>query len=465
MKRRIDKWLPSYILDSPRRWYHRVKRRNAHTHLLFLVCDHFEPRHAATSNLQGKQRVQAWSEGYAAFQLRCKAEFGTTPVHSWFYPPHHGVEHLSALSAMAFEGLGEVELHYHHGNDTAETLEKGLKDTIAEYNRWGLLLNSGEVLTTSFGFIHGDWALGNSGHQHHCGVNDELTILQKLGCWADLTMPSGDLCQTSKINSIYYGIGSPQRPKAHDHGVNVCAGSLAPPGLMMIQGPLAVNWSAEGHPRIENASLTTENWGRPDRISKWIDCNVHVNGQPDWVFIKLHTHGAMEHDFDALFGEKAMALHRQLNNHYNDGKKYTLHYVTARQAFNIAKAAEQGHKGNPSDFVDFRISPPVTAFYQADGPHTLLACSKKRLHIVMIDSDKSTSIRTRIGPFAVLRGKIQALEIDVDKRLIKIDGIGLIRLIRFTDVNFSIMSGGRAVSNSDSCNDIEISGLCILSYQ
>ena len=125
----------------------------------------------------------------------------------------------------------------------------------------------------------------------------------------------------------------------------------------MMQGPLGVNWRAPGYPRIENASVTTANWGRPDRIAKWIDCQIHVAGKPDWLFVKLHTHGAIENDFDALFGEKAYEMHRILNEQFNDGTRFKLHYATARQAFNIAKAAEAGLGGNPSDWMDFRVKP------------------------------------------------------------------------------------------------------------
>jgi len=42
---------------------------------------------------------------------------------------------------------------------------------------------------------------------------------------------------------------------------------------------------------------------------------------------------------------------------YNDGQNYVLHYVTAREAYNIVKAAEYGLEGNPNQFRDFIIQP------------------------------------------------------------------------------------------------------------
>jgi hypothetical protein len=428
LKRRIDLWLPTYLASAPARLYQRYRRATRHTHVIFLICDHFEPQHAIQRPEQAGERLKAWGTGYAAFQERCRSEFGTAPLHTWFYPPHHGTEHLADLAAMAHAGLGEVELHYHHDGDTEATLERDLRSTLDEYHRWGLLLTSGHRPVPSFGFIHGDWALANSGGGQHCGVNNELHILQKLGCWADLTMPSANACQTRKINAIYYGTGSTEHPKGHDWGPDARTGSPDQDGLMMIQGPLGINWAAPSYPRIENASLTSENWGRADRIRKWIDCHVHVQGRPEWLFVKLHTHGAIEKDFDALFGEKAMAMHRELNRKYNDGKRFSLHYVTARQAYNIAKAAEHGQSGDPSDFLDFRVAPPTTALCTVNARHTLEHCTTAHLKLSAIEADATTCIRTQIGPAIAYSGRLRGLEIDLAQQRIDIDADGAVEL-------------------------------------
>jgi len=410
--KRLDIWLPTYALTAPARAYHRLRRRHQLTHIMFLVCDHFEPQHGVGNPDQPFERLQKWRAEYAQFQQRCRARFGKGPLHTWFYPPHHGAEHLSNLSSMVFEGLGEVELHYHHHSDTASTLRAGLKTALAEYNRWGQLLESGNSPRRAFGFIHGDWALNNSCDGKFCGVNDESTLLQELGCWGDFTMPSGNECQTRKINSIYYASSDPHRAKAHNWGTNASVGRIDPPGLFLMQGPLGINWQAPGHPRIENASLTSRNWGRPDRVRKWLDCNVHVNGRPEWLFVKLHAHGAIERDFDALFGEKAFEMHRILNEQFNDGERYRLHYVTARQAYNIAKAAEHGKSGDPSDWIDYLIKPPANAFYAADAQHDLQCCTNSRLTLANIESGNETRIRTRTGPMREIRGLVTAVDID-----------------------------------------------------
>jgi len=269
--RGLDSWLPTYLKETLQRSKLRATRKRQLTHLLFLVCDHYEPRHGAKTPEQAATRVRTWHERYKQMQDQCASEFGLRPLHTWFYPPHHGYEHLPALAAMAFDGLGEIELHYHHGNDTEASLRQGLRETLARFRRGGLLLQQGDPPGERFGFIHGDWALDNSSAARFCGVNSELSLLQELGCWGDLTMPSSNECQTRKINSIYYAIDDRERPKSHDWGEDARTGAARRDGLLLIQGPLGLNLRAPRYPRIENASLTSANWGRSDRIRAWID--------------------------------------------------------------------------------------------------------------------------------------------------------------------------------------------------
>jgi hypothetical protein len=421
-ERRIDLWLPTYLATATQRLESRRRRRDSTTHILFLVCDHFEPRHDAVDDDQAAARVRQWREDYAALQAKCRAAFGHAPVHTWFYPPHHGSEHLAALAEYQFEGLGEIELHYHHDGDTSETLRRDLRATLADYAQWGLLLGSGPTPRTSFGFIHGDWALDNSASGKFCGVDDELTILQELGCWGDFTMPSANECQTRKINSIYYAIDDPKKPKSHDWGEDARVGRRDPRGLFMMQGPLAINWRAPKYPRIENSTLTTANWGRPDRIECWLDCGVHVREKPEWVFVKLHAHGAIEKDYDGITGGKAFEMHKTLNEQYNDGVRSRVHYVTAREAYNIAKAAEAGEGGDPSAFRDYALPPNATRFYWADARHTLRCASPTRVALEPLAPKQPTRVRLRAGGVAEARGVFAALEADAEARALRLAG-------------------------------------------
>ncbi len=421
-RRGLQRWLPSYVAQTPQRLRARLARRDRTTHLMFLVCDHFEPRHAAREQAQIDSRLQAWSEGFGALQQWCEGEFGTRPLHTWFYPPHHGERAFAYLPQWIYRGLGEVELHYHHSNDTAATLRAGLRQCLDNYARWGLLRESGELPRTRFGFIHGDWALDNSCGGRFCGVNGELSILAEHGCWGDFTMPSGNECQTSKINAVYYAVDDPARSRSHDRGHDARVGVTDPAGLFLMQGPLGLRWQRPWRPRIENASLTSQNWGSLDRIRGWIDCNVHVHGRPDWLFIKLHAHGAIERDFDALFGERARAMHRVLNSEYNDGRRFRLHYVTARQAYNIAKAAEHGLDGDPQQYLDYLIQPPAGRYYSIDRPHELLRCWAQGLGLRVEAPADDVTLDTKVGPLQGIRGRFAEVATEDAARLLRIVG-------------------------------------------
>ena len=61
---------------------------------------------------------------------------------------------------------------------------------------------------------------------------------------------------------------------------------------------------------------------------------------------------------DTLLGAPVHAMHAHLERHYNDGERHVLHYVTAREMYNIIKAAEAGLEGNPARYRDFELPPP-----------------------------------------------------------------------------------------------------------
>jgi hypothetical protein len=459
-ERGLNYWLPTYVAETLHRQRLRAARSRQLTHLLFLVCDHYEPRHQATEPGQPAARLQAWHHGYRRMQDECFQKHGLRPLHTWFYPPHHGAEHLPALARMAFEGLGEVELHYHHRDDTRETLRSGLQQALARYHRAGLLLQQGNPPGGGFGFIHGDWALDNSANGRFCGVNGELSLLQELGCWADLTMPSSNECQTRKINSIYYAVDDPRRAKSHDWGDDARAGHPARAGLLLIQGPLGINLRGPRYPRIENASLTSANWGSPRRIRSWIDCHVHVRGRPQWLFIKLHTHGAIEADFDALFGEKARAMHAELAQQYNDGRRFKLHYLTARQAFNVVRAAEQGRDGDPAQYFDYELPPPVTALYCANAPHDVRCCTPHRLRLDGLETDSTSSVLLRYPGLVRVAGRIRALEVRAENSVLELelhDGSAPVSVHLAAGATLRSLSGARVVGQGGS-GELALSG-------
>ena len=68
-------------------------------------------------------------------------------------------------------------------------------------------------------------------------------------------------------------------------------------------------------------------------------------------------HGARPRNFSAYFSSGVEQLHTHLAKRYKDGSAWRLHYVTAREAYNIVKAAEAGMTGDPHAYRDYVVGP------------------------------------------------------------------------------------------------------------
>src|SRR5262249_11774740 len=184
-------------------------------------------------------RVARWVEEYPRLFGGFRDSDGRPPRHTFFYPMEkYDAEHIEALAGLCRAGFGEVEIHLHHDGDTAATLRDKLlayKEVLAQ--RHGLLARHRATGEAAYGFIHGDWALDNSGPGGRCcGVTGELDVLRRTGCYADFTLPAApEPAQTRKINSIYYAAGDPRRPKSHDRGTDVRAAPAPATALMLNQ--------------------------------------------------------------------------------------------------------------------------------------------------------------------------------------------------------------------------------------
>jgi hypothetical protein len=95
-----------------------------------------------------------------------------------------------------------------------------------------------------------------------------------------------------------------------------------------------------------------------ERLDQWIKAGVRVAGREDWVFVKLHTHGAKESNRRALLGEAGMAFHEGLARRAAQDMRFRYHYVTAREMFNLAKNAESGWTGSVDDGRNHLVSAP-----------------------------------------------------------------------------------------------------------
>ncbi|MFA5014776.1 MAG: hypothetical protein WC549_04485 [Actinomycetota bacterium] len=347
---KIHPWMLFYIFKKVTN-----TRRVRTKHIFLSICDHFEPLHNHASDSTGLDRVRQWIDKYPAIVQGLKDADGCFPRHTFFYPiEEYRPEIMNELADFCKSGYGEVEVHLHHDNDSSENLRKTLIDyKKLLFEKYGLLSRDKIDQQIKYGFIHGNWALDNSRYDgRRCGINNELDILKETGCYADFTMPSApDQTQTTKINSIYYAVDDPLKPKSHNNGLNAKRSVNNNNGLLMVQGPLAINFKERKWgvlPRIENGDVSHSARIRLKRLNLWINAGISVTGAAECVFIKLYTHGCQENNREYLLKNGINDLFK-LAQDYACRQSVDLHFVTAREMVNIIKFLE-----NSDATVDFK---------------------------------------------------------------------------------------------------------------
>jgi hypothetical protein len=324
----------------------------APTHVFFLFIDHFEPSWSV-------QRTQEWAARYRVLAARHRDSTGRPTQHTWTYPGEQiEPQILGILHDMMTEGLGEVELHYHHDWDDAHTLANGLGYAIGEFQKYGFLKTvTGQ---TAFAFVHGNSGLDNADGEN-CGVDDEIKVLRAFGCFADFTYPAlYHIAQPPMVNTIYAARDDDQ-PKSYQTPFPLLDLTTGKADLMIFQGPLVI--APSWNPRrlfldVEDGNIHPAMPANATRVHRWVNARVHIPERPDWVFIKTWGHSASTRgDMEEFLGPDFDSALTELERNFNDGKRYVLHYVTAREAFNLARAAADGKQGDPRQYYDYVIPP------------------------------------------------------------------------------------------------------------
>jgi hypothetical protein len=360
MFKNIPIWFPEYIKEIARENGWRRKPRPKATglkHILFLFVDHFE--------LAGKApRLGEWMKRYPSLASGYHDADGFHPRHSWFYAMDLlREEELIDLRKLVEAGLGEVELHWHHSYDTTESFLKKLQAGLTIFQKHGFMRSINPNKWGTFAFIHGNWSLDNSLGEAVCGVRNEIELLLRAGCYGDFTFPAlFSKAQPSLINSIYYA-REDGKSKSYNRGRLAQAGMKSDSDeLMILEGPLTINWQDWRflwHPMIENGEIGRSNsHGDPVRIDAWVRQGICVTGRHDWIFVKVFCHGGQ--DYDPVLGDETDKMFSYLEKKYNDGTHYQLHYITAREAYNLVKAAEEGKSGNPNLYRNYIIPPQLS---------------------------------------------------------------------------------------------------------
>jgi hypothetical protein len=355
-------------------------------HVLFAFVDHFEP----TGSTPGPE-VTAWVDDYMALAGRHVDADGRHPIHSYFLlfgsvpldkstkcvpaiDPNCLEMTLIKLNEAAYEGYGEVEFHCHHGleDESARTEQEATSELLGliaqakdHFNRHGALITAEPAPRFTFGFIHGMWALNNSRvvpsfdwdppHRQFCGVNRELALLSRQGAYADFTFPAwGTMEPPRELEDAIFYAADDGLPASYEKPANIRPVAVGRPpwgDLMIVEGP------------HDNPNISPPNYSATiGRMRNWVASNIHVVGNNEWIFVKVHTHGLANSIVnlavrEVYFGPPIDRFYSDIESQYNDGLAWKLHYVSAREMYNVIKAAEAGKTGDPNAYRDFLIPP------------------------------------------------------------------------------------------------------------
>ena len=356
--------LPGYL-------WQRLTRRvpQGKAHVIMCLADHFEPSSLA-GNFSGYapahvqcERVENWCNEYPKSFQDFRDSEGRPFVHTYFYPAEQYDRGLiQQIARLCHSGWGELEIHLHHGltgPDTAESTRRQLvlfRDALA-HDHGCLSYLTGDS-TPKYAFIHGNFALANCAQGFACGVDNEMQILAETGCYVDMTFPTSVFhqAQIRKLNAIYectlpFDKRAPQRA-----GRALRAGCPVSRFPFIVQGPWALDFdlhARNGIGRVENGALTDSNPPSMRRWELWKKAAITVAGRPDWLFVKVSTHGMYPGQTETMLGEITQKFVRELLDG-SEARQEILHFVTAREMANIVLAACDGREGNPGDYRDYR---------------------------------------------------------------------------------------------------------------
>ena len=332
------------------------------THIVFVVANHFEPG----VGRQAVAPVDNWCKLASATGRSLRDHDGTSFRHTYFFPAEqYDCDSIEKLCALQSEGMGEVEIHLHHGvekPDNASNTQRLLetfRDTLAYRHR--CLSLDGSSSLPRYAFVHGNSALANSAGGRNCGVDSEMEVLASTGCYADFTLPSApDQSQVPKINSIYQCGNSLQEARPHRSGPDLKVGDK--PSLpIIVNGPLVFDWSRRIHglpvPRIDDGALARNYPLQMDRFRRWQSAQIGIKGRPEWIFIKLHCHGFFEQDQQEMIGDKLKRFMGEILEQGEATGRFKVHFASAREVFNIILAALEGKQGDPGQYRDYYLHP------------------------------------------------------------------------------------------------------------
>jgi len=337
LPRHAEIWLQPYFADRARRWWGAGAQPIRHVWV--AIADHYEPFWNRADPQTARRRVDAWRKRWPPIAAR-NAAGADAPRYTFFYPEEqYQPDILESLAGMTRQGVADVEVHIHHGGQGREDFITRIRTFCRRLEEdHGLLRRvDGRV---RFGFIHGNWALDNSLPEgRYCGLNDEITLLRDLGCYADFTMPSGaSPSQAQTINTIYCCTDDPSAPKSYDRGTSVQLGKGIVGDLTIIPGPLGMRWRGRFLPRMETGELAAYDPATAYRAKRWFDLAPRIG---EHAFLKLYTHGATESNLEMLLNRGLDDLFRFVREEAHR-RSARVHFVSTWEMYLAVEALSRG---------------------------------------------------------------------------------------------------------------------------
>ncbi len=303
------------------------------------ICDHFEPLWNRADETTARERVRRYRRTWPEIASRHRDADGRPPQYAFFYPEEeYRPALLEPLADLTRAGIADVEVHLHHDADTSQ----GFTEKVDRFTRTlsqahGLLRKHDG--RTAFGFIHGNWALDNARPDGRwCGLNDEITLLKRLGCYADFTLPAApDPSQAGPVNVIFDVTDDPHRPRSHEHGSPVSPGSPRR-DLTLITGPLGIALAPGLRPRLESGELASYRPPAPHRVRAWLSLAPRIG---EHMFIKLFAHGAQDANAACLLDGGLDLVFRELTAQCR-ARGVALRYVTPWEMWGVVEALRAG---------------------------------------------------------------------------------------------------------------------------
>jgi hypothetical protein len=358
------KWSLPWLLRYPGwragEFVSRALESSGPKHLVFVVANHFEPGLGQTA----LKRLEKWCELARATGDAIRDHDGTPFRHTNFFPAEQYERPLlEMLSNLQADGYGEVEIHFHHGVDQPDSADntrhmlETFRDTLAEEHK--CLSREEPASQPKYGFVHGNWALANSAGGRFCGVDSEMQILADTGCYADFTLPSVPFqSQVPRINAIYQCGHSLVEAQPHRSGRSLRVGDKLQLPLIFT-GPLVFDWTRRVRglpiPRVEDGALAQNYPLTMARLDRWRSAGIGVSGRPDWIFIKLYSHGFFDRDQDLMIGEQMKTFMSEVFETAERTGEFKVHFASAREAFNMVVAAMEGRQGQPGAYRDYKL--------------------------------------------------------------------------------------------------------------